>query len=547
MKRIIKLCSAIMSLMSLLTFVEVDANNNAIKTNAATGYKHYTRVNSVDGLIDGKKYLIAVGEYTTEGIMFLDGSSSYFTNKGNYVKLEGKDTTNSFSVLDDGKDYTFTYNFLELNTYTNTPYGSFKSSSGRYLGSNKPSGNGQSNQSVTTSTTTFNKAANSIFFKMFENTNADGEKYTELVAFGQSNEYGYNSMLVYLDGKFQFYSNKKSNKTTYYGGHAHFYVEDDFEGNPPLSIEAKDYSTKWSAGDSYKFDGKLIATYADGTTGEVTPTDVYNPSLSSTGERTGTLYYEAEGKKLKCEINITVVNKLTNINIVNETKNNDHYICVGQQVQLSAKPYPSTSVIKSVNWSIPEAYSEYLLVDENGLVTALKPCTTQINITASTKVGSSEIKNTYYLYSCDHYTLSYIEDGTTKAGETNYVSYNVITRMIGKLICGNSSNGWNGTYNWDSIKSDYVSYIKVEDKALFKKAIANDAGNELEVFLANYDYLVLNKGFEDFIGRHEGVNIAQTKINNVVINGNTTIIASIIIVSAAIPLLGILMLKKKEN
>lgn len=354
-------------------------------------------------------------------------------------------------------------------------------------------------------------------------------------------------MLVYLDGKFCFYSNKKSAKNTYYGGHAHFYIEDDFEGNPPLSIEAKDYSTNWSVGDSYYFDGKLIVTYADGSTGEVQPTDINKPSLSSTGNKTGTLYYEAEGKKLKCEISVTAVTKLTGIEIVNETKNNDHHIRVGSQVQLAAKPKPTTSIIKSVTWTVSSSGSEYLSVDENGLITALKPNIELVLVTASTKLGSSEIKNTYYFYSDESYVLNYDENGTTKTGETNYSSYSAITRMIAKLVCGNASNGWNGTYNWDSIKSDYISYIRIEDKALFKKATANNSGNELEVFLANYDYLVLNKGFEDFIGRHEGANVVQTKINNIAINNDVTIIALIIIISVIIPLLGILITKRKEN
>lgn len=180
MKKLSKLYTAVISMLALLTFGNIDNSNEAIKTNATTGYKHYTRVNSVDGLVDGKKYLIAIGEYNSDGI-FLDGSATNITDKGKYVKLDGKDTTDSFSVLDDGKDYTFTYNFLKQNTYSNTPYGSFKSSSGIYIGSRKPSGNGTKNEDVTTSSKTFNESVHSLFFRMFENTNAKGEKYSELV------------------------------------------------------------------------------------------------------------------------------------------------------------------------------------------------------------------------------------------------------------------------------------------------------------------------------------------------------------------------------
>lgn len=72
------------------------------------------------------------------------------------------------------------------------------------------------------------------------------------------------------------------------------------------SIAVSGQTTTFTVGDTFSFNGKVTATYSDGTTKEVTPTEVSSPDLSSAGEKEVTVTY-TEGDVTKTfKYNITV-------------------------------------------------------------------------------------------------------------------------------------------------------------------------------------------------------------------------------------------------
>ena len=525
---------------------------NVSKVNAAdetiTRYKHYTRIESVDQLIDGKKYLLAIystsGSHPSNVACYFDGSKNVYnsSNNQNDVKLGGV-VKNEICLPDDGIDYTFTYNFKRLNTYTNTPYGTLISSSGIYIGAAKPGTSSYSyGKSCSSFSPTYTSASHDILFNYYTHNN---EKI--IVAKGQSNTYGVDSMLSYKIGtnsNFNFYARNKT-VGSYGGIPVQFYMEDDYDGDPILSIEARDYKDTYYVGDTFKFDGKLIGKTFKGNEKEIEPSSINSPSLTSTGTKTATLTYEGEGFYNKIELSIKVVVAPTSLTISNVTSPNNHYIDVNETQQLKAT-FNTGDNYKDVEWT--SSRSEYVSVDNNGLVKGLKFSTIIAKITASITLGSKTIKATYDIYCYEAYTLKYADDdGNTSEGTTQRKSYSSYQNIFKSIVCGTSENGWNGTYDWEKMKKSWISYITVEDKALIKKAISNPDGNDLEKFLYNYDFLVLNKGYEDFIGRYPNSTSNQSPLLKSSFSENT--LGTIIMISSIIiiPLFGIVLINKKNK
>ena len=72
------------------------------------------------------------------------------------------------------------------------------------------------------------------------------------------------------------------------------------------SIAVSGQKTTFTVGDTFTFDGTVTATYSDGSTKEVTPTNVSTPDMSTAGTKEVTVTYTENGVTETAKYNITV-------------------------------------------------------------------------------------------------------------------------------------------------------------------------------------------------------------------------------------------------
>ena len=75
------------------------------------------------------------------------------------------------------------------------------------------------------------------------------------------------------------------------------------------SIALSGQTTTYEVGDTFSFDGVVTATYSDGNSKEVTPTEVSSPDMSTIGDKTVTVSYTEDEITKTAEYTITVSQK----------------------------------------------------------------------------------------------------------------------------------------------------------------------------------------------------------------------------------------------
>ena len=88
------------------------------------------------------------------------------------------------------------------------------------------------------------------------------------------------------------------------------FIPDHPKGDTPdallTSIEISDYSTDYTVGDTFSFDGVVTAHYDDGSSKVVTPTSVTEPDMSQPGSKTIYVNYTERGRNEQVTYTITI-------------------------------------------------------------------------------------------------------------------------------------------------------------------------------------------------------------------------------------------------
>ena len=137
--------------------------------------------------------------------------------------------------------------------------------------------------------------------------------------------------------------------------------------SPLASITVKGATTEFMVNSEFVFDGKVIATYEDGSTNDVTnKAEFTDYNLSTAGNQVVTVSY-TEGEVTKTTTyNITVSEvAVENITIDPSEAN----VAVGKTLELTAVFEPANVTNKNVTWS--SSNESVATVDENGVVAAV--------------------------------------------------------------------------------------------------------------------------------------------------------------------------------
>lgn len=137
--------------------------------------------------------------------------------------------------------------------------------------------------------------------------------------------------------------------------------------SPLASITVKGATTEFMVNSEFVFDGKVIATYEDGSTNDVTnKAEFTDYNLSMAGNQVVTVSY-TEGEVTKTTTyNITVSEvAVENITIDPSEAN----VAVGKTLELTAVFEPANVTNKNVTWS--SSNESVATVDENGVVAAV--------------------------------------------------------------------------------------------------------------------------------------------------------------------------------
>ena len=125
--------------------------------------------------------------------------------------------------------------------------------------------------------------------------------------------------------------------------------------------------------------------------------------------------------------------------------------------------------------------------------------------------------------------------------------YNMVLAADKALVCGTSENGWNGTYDIDTVKENIELLSDAELTAL-KNAEANQDGNIVEKFLWKYDYLIsAGKITDNFLNRNVASAAKVSPIFNNINNDTTIAIIVIISLISVSSIAGFLFLKKRKE
>ena len=125
--------------------------------------------------------------------------------------------------------------------------------------------------------------------------------------------------------------------------------------------------------------------------------------------------------------------------------------------------------------------------------------------------------------------------------------YNMVLAADKALVCGTSENGWNGTYDIDTVKENIELLSDAELTAL-KNAKANQGGNIVEKFLWKYDYLIsAGKITDNFLNRNVASAAKVSPIFNNINNDTTIAIIVIISLISVSSIAGFLFLKKRKE
>ena len=107
-----------------------------------------------------------------------------------------------------------------------------------------------------------------------------------------------------------------STNSLYINSYTITYGDPSSGGDTPLpeivtltSIEATGMTQAYQVGDTFSFDGALIATYSDGDSDTVNPTSVSTPDMSTSGNKTVTITYTENGITKSTTYNIYVAEK----------------------------------------------------------------------------------------------------------------------------------------------------------------------------------------------------------------------------------------------
>ena len=166
----------------------------------------------------------------------------------------------------------------------------------------------------------------------------------------------------------------------------------------------------------------------------------------------------------------------------------------------------------------------------------------------TSKQGVTSRQFRYYASSQKPITLYEYDDGiTTTEYAVSENLYTAVQEANDALVCGSSSSGsWiDGTYDADTAKG-YLEMLDADDLNLLKTAEADKEGNLVEYFLWKYDYLVSTNKINNFLERSVSTS-NRTIVNNSDMNGNTAIMAVVIISFVGITAIGGYLFVRKQK
>ena len=250
------------------------------------------------------------------------------------------------------------------------------------------------------------------------------------------------------------------------------------ENIPKLSkITASDYTTTVDKGETYTFDGKVIATYENNTESDVTLNCTFSTiSTSTSGKKTLSISYTDPhyGTKKTTSVQIEVIAHVTSVSIASSFN-----LGVGKTTTLSPTVSPSDAKNKTLTYSSDN--ESVATVTSAGVVTAQAVGTAHITVasvdnpsaTASTTINVSEVVQdawTILLYLCGADLESGGDYGAEYGGAATS-DLEEILKVSGQpddvnfVIQTGGANEWQSKYG---ISSSNNQRYHVENKSLVK-------------------------------------------------------------------------------
>ena len=151
---------------------------------------------------------------------------------------------------------------------------------------------------------------------------------------------------------------------------------------------------------------------------------------------------------------------------------------------------------KTIHTSVGEAYQ--ISIDSDGTIQT-------VGGSYSMRYNSAQ-GNVFRFYATstgDALTL-YKADGERRAITSTLTSWYDNVKENEYLVCHESGIG--SLIDWDNLSDSATDLLTSQDLDTLKTMTAKSAednGNYLEDFISDYDYLVINKGYDDFLGRFD--------------------------------------------
>ena len=374
-------------------------------------------------------------------------------------------------------------------------------------------------------------------------------------------------------------------------------------------ISTSGQTTTYNVGDTFSYDGTLTATYSDGSSHAVTPTNVSSPDMSTSGNKTITLTYTEGGVTKTCTYQITV-NEVVSSGDTYKLATGNNPLLPGDQVIIVAQSSSSASSCYVIKDTI---YNSYYLTSNNGTVSNQElnydSDTMTVWTVGLTNDGYTFYSNNKYLYGYTNNTYKNLGlSETIKAGtcwtitkNNNSNGYDVISNnlyleyysskfttysssntsypinfykkvlnasnyaqtLLDNITCvstGNSAPTLGLT--WSQLGDLYNSISLTSEKNLLKTATytvsnsvvtpTNGTNQTIALAMSKYDIIVGKYSYTDFVSRKgtSAYGYAYMPKYSFITN-NSGIIPTIIVITslAAITAIGVYfsIKKRKEN
>lgn len=288
------------------------------------------------------------------------------------------------------------------------------------------------------------------------------------------------------------------------------------------SISTSGQTIDYEVGDTFEYDGTLIASYSDSYKTRVTPTLVSPPDMSSEGEKIVTLEYSENGITARTSYSIYVTIPIISVDGITLNRTSLS-LTTGDTFTLVATISPINATNQNLTWESDDEDVAY--VDEEGLVTAISAGSATISVTTEdggysatcvVTVTSGIVNSTYKLISSVEELMlgAKVVFASTVSGNTlvmkEHTGSDNNIKAIGGTLEGNTLTPSSG-YGLYTVGKDTTGYTFKDSNNRY--LYANGAGS-------GKNYLRANNNFQT--NSHWNITISNGAFSIVNADSNTT-------------------------